>query len=132
MVEATGIELFRVLITRNLLILGTATTAKKAPLPDPLYVYCLKMFFAPESNRHHMATIVAEAGTARLGGRVCELGPHALRTGRRFRALLQDSSNPLPRPDWAAWRRRRPDHPDREGRIRLPGGTKNAYSGRAF
>jgi hypothetical protein len=122
-----------VLITRNLLILGTATTAKRAPLPDPLYVYCTKMFFAPESNRHHMATIVAEASAARLRWvRVCELGPHALRAGRLFRALLQDSVSPLPRPDWAAWRRRRPDHPDREGRIRLPGGTKNAYSGRAF
>ena len=45
MVEAAGVELFRVLITRNLLILGTATTAKKAPLPDPLYVYCTKMLF---------------------------------------------------------------------------------------
>ena len=43
MVEAAGVELFSVLITRNLLILGTATTAKKAPLPDPLYVYCTKM-----------------------------------------------------------------------------------------
>src|ERR1700722_14504673 len=42
MVEAAGVEPFRVLITRNLLILGTATTAKKAPLPDPLYVYCTK------------------------------------------------------------------------------------------
>ena len=45
MVEAAGVELFRVLITRNLLILGTATRAKKAPLPDPLYVYCTKMLF---------------------------------------------------------------------------------------
>jgi hypothetical protein len=51
MVEAAGVELFRVLITRNLLILGTATTAKKAPLPDPLYVYCTKMFFALESDQ---------------------------------------------------------------------------------
>ena len=42
-VEATGVELFSVLITRKLLIPGTATTAKKAPLPDPLYVYCAKM-----------------------------------------------------------------------------------------
>ena len=58
-VEATGVELFRVLITRNLLILGTATTAKKAPLPDPLYVYCTKMLFALESNRHHMAATVS-------------------------------------------------------------------------
>jgi hypothetical protein len=42
------------LITRNLLILGTATTAKKAPLPDPLYVYCTKMLFTLESNTQHM------------------------------------------------------------------------------
>jgi len=42
-VEATGVELFSVLITRKLLIPGTATPAKKAPLPDPLYVYCTKM-----------------------------------------------------------------------------------------
>ena len=44
LVEAAGVELFQVLTTRNLLILGTATTAKKAPLPDPLYVYCTKIF----------------------------------------------------------------------------------------
>ncbi len=53
MVEAAGVELFSVLITRNLLILGTATTAKKAPLPDPLYVYCTKMLFALESRTPH-------------------------------------------------------------------------------
>jgi len=41
--EATGVELSRVLRTRKLLILGTATRAKKAPLPDPLYVYCTKI-----------------------------------------------------------------------------------------
>ena len=58
-VEAAGVELFRVLITRNLLILGTATTAKKAPLPNPLYVYCTKMLFALESNRHHIAATVS-------------------------------------------------------------------------
>src|ERR1700677_4532737 len=45
-VEATGVELFSVLITRKLLISGSATTAKKAPLPDPLYVYCTKIRFA--------------------------------------------------------------------------------------
>jgi hypothetical protein len=44
LVEAAGVELFRVLITRNLLILGSATTANKAPLLDPLYVYCTKCF----------------------------------------------------------------------------------------
>ena len=49
-VEAAGVELSRVLITRKLLILGTATTAKRAPLPDPLYVYCTKMLFALVSN----------------------------------------------------------------------------------
>ena len=42
-VEAAGVELIAILITRNLLILGTATKAKKAPLPDPLYVYCTKI-----------------------------------------------------------------------------------------
>jgi hypothetical protein len=50
LVEAAGVELFRVLITRNLLILGIATTAKKAPLPDPLYVYCTKIRFALETR----------------------------------------------------------------------------------
>jgi hypothetical protein len=58
-VEAAGVELFRVLITRNLLILGTATTAKKAPLPFPLYVYCTKMLYASESNRHRIAVSIA-------------------------------------------------------------------------
>jgi hypothetical protein len=42
-VEAAGVELFSVLTARKLLILATATTAKKAPLPDPLYVYCTKI-----------------------------------------------------------------------------------------
>ena len=59
LVEAAGVELFRVLITRNLLILGTATTAKKALLPDPLYVYCTKCFFALKYNRYHMAATVS-------------------------------------------------------------------------
>ena len=44
MVEAAGVELSGVLITRKLLIPGMATTAKKAPLPDPLYVHCAKLF----------------------------------------------------------------------------------------
>jgi len=51
MVEAAGVELFGVLITRKLLILGIAKTAKKAPLLDPLYVYCTKMLFALKSRR---------------------------------------------------------------------------------
>ena len=51
LVEAAGVELITILITRNLLILGTATKAKKAPLPDPLYVYCTKMLFALEPRR---------------------------------------------------------------------------------
>jgi hypothetical protein len=58
-VEATGVELITVLIARKLLIPGTATPAKKAPLPDPLYVYCTKMLFALESNRHHIAATVS-------------------------------------------------------------------------
>ena len=49
--ELAGVELFRVLITRNLLILGIATTAKKATLPDQLYVYCTKTPSALESYR---------------------------------------------------------------------------------
>ena len=55
MVEAAGVELSEVLTTHKLLILGTATAAKKAPLPDPLYVYCTKVLLALESKRHHMA-----------------------------------------------------------------------------
>jgi len=51
-VEATGVELITMLTTRKLLILGPATTAKKAPLPNPLYVYCTKMLFALESKGH--------------------------------------------------------------------------------
>jgi len=47
LVEAAGVELFWVLTTCNLLIPGTATTARRAPLPDPLYVYCTKIPFAP-------------------------------------------------------------------------------------
>jgi hypothetical protein len=43
MVEAAGVELSGVLITPKLLILGIATRAKKASLPNPLYVYCTKM-----------------------------------------------------------------------------------------
>jgi hypothetical protein len=50
MVEATGVELITTLKTRKLLILGTATTAKRAPLPNPLYVYCTKMFLALEAR----------------------------------------------------------------------------------
>jgi hypothetical protein len=46
MVEAAGVGLITMLTARNLLILGSATRAKKAPLPDPLYVYCTKMLFA--------------------------------------------------------------------------------------
>ena len=59
LVEAAGVELIRVLTAHNLLILETATTARKAPLPNPLYVYCTKMLFARESNKHHMAATVS-------------------------------------------------------------------------
>ena len=40
LVEAAGVELFSVLTARKLLILRMARGAKKAPLPDSLYVYC--------------------------------------------------------------------------------------------
>jgi hypothetical protein len=43
LVEAAGFRLFAVLTPRKLLIPGNATPAKKAPLPDPFYVYCTKM-----------------------------------------------------------------------------------------
>jgi len=42
MVGEVGVQLFSLLTARKLLIPGTATTAKKAPLPDPLYVNCTK------------------------------------------------------------------------------------------
>ena len=58
LVEVTGVELFNVLAARNLLIPGTATTAKKAPLPDPLYVYCTKCFaFGSQPARHNDRSI---------------------------------------------------------------------------
>ena len=57
--EAAGVELLRVLTTRKLLILGTATPAKKASLPDPLYVYCTKILFALESHGHHIEATVS-------------------------------------------------------------------------
>ena len=50
LVEAAGVELFRVLMARKLLIPETATTAKKASLPNPLYVYCTKIRFALETR----------------------------------------------------------------------------------
>ena len=43
MVEAAGVELFRVLTVRKLLILRMTKGAKKAPLPIPLYGYCTKI-----------------------------------------------------------------------------------------
>src|SRR5882762_12031876 len=45
-VEATGVELITMLTARKLLIPGSAPTAKKVQLPNPLYVYCTKMLFA--------------------------------------------------------------------------------------
>ena len=50
LVEAAGVELSCMLTARRLLIPGSATPAKKAPLPDPLYVYCTKMLLARESK----------------------------------------------------------------------------------
>jgi hypothetical protein len=53
-VEAAGVELITMLIARKLLIPGRARRAKKAPLPDPLYVYCTKMLFrfGVQQTRH--------------------------------------------------------------------------------
>jgi hypothetical protein len=44
LVKAAGVELIKVLRACRLLILGNAATAKSAPLPDRLYVYCTKIF----------------------------------------------------------------------------------------
>ena len=52
--EAAGVELFSVLTVRKLLILGTATSAKKARLPDSLYVYCTKISFCFEYCKGHI------------------------------------------------------------------------------
>ena len=59
LVEATGVELIVVLTARKLLIPRSATRAKKAPLPDPLYVYCTKNTVALESRRPLIATTVS-------------------------------------------------------------------------
>jgi hypothetical protein len=52
MVEATGVELSSVLTAGKLLNLGTATAAKKAPLPDPLY----ENAFSLDSRAHDTVT----------------------------------------------------------------------------
>ena len=59
LVEATGVELITMLTARKLLILGSATRAKKAPLPDPLYVYCTKTLFRSEVPRNNIAAQVS-------------------------------------------------------------------------
>lgn len=99
LLEATGVELFRVLITRNLLILGTATTAKKALLPDPLYVYCTKMRFALESDRHHMAghniaSILRDGSKKHLAS--CDTVSHHLSISSVHRLAVSTTSG-LPR-----------------------------------
>jgi hypothetical protein len=90
------VELSSVLRTRKVLILGTATRAKKAPLPDPLYVYCTKMLrlWSPaDPHNDHSIPQICRAGSRktlsllrhRKGARVklcCKsLGPF---TGRGF------------------------------------------------
>src|ERR1700692_4328488 len=54
MVETAGVEVITMLTARKL-ILGSATRAKKAPLPDPLYVYCTKILLGLESCKHSIA-----------------------------------------------------------------------------
>jgi hypothetical protein len=49
-VEPPRVEPPRVLTALELLISGTATMAKKAPLPDPFCVHGSKMLFALESQ----------------------------------------------------------------------------------
>jgi hypothetical protein len=50
MVEAAGVELITILITRNLLILGSATTAKKA-IAQSIVRLLYENAFALESRR---------------------------------------------------------------------------------
>jgi hypothetical protein len=51
MVKAAGVELSGVLTVRKLMILGSATTAKKAPLPDSLYFYLYENVFRSDDPR---------------------------------------------------------------------------------
>src|SRR6266436_4623445 len=58
LVEAERVELSSMLTARKLLILGTATTAKKAPLPDSLYGLLYENALALEFCRHDtLATV---------------------------------------------------------------------------
>ena len=69
MVEAGGVELSGVLITRKLLIPGMAATAKKAPLPDPLYVHCTKLFctgIPQTSHRGHRSAHLTQFSYGRI------------------------------------------------------------------
>jgi len=54
-VEAAGVELISMLTARKLLILGSATRAKTAPLADPLYVYCTKIFSVSTREKRSQA-----------------------------------------------------------------------------
>jgi len=58
-VEATGVELFRVLITCKLLIPGTATTAKKAPIARSIVRLLYENAFRFGVPRAHVATSVS-------------------------------------------------------------------------
>jgi hypothetical protein len=66
LVEAAGVELITMLTARKLLILGSATRAKKVPLPDPLYVYCTRIF-----SRSRCADSRSLGLTLGSPGRVC-------------------------------------------------------------
>jgi len=58
-VEAAGVELFRLLITRNLLILGRAPTAKNGPIAQSIVRLLYENAVAPESNGYNAVTTVS-------------------------------------------------------------------------
>ena len=68
-VEATGVELITMLTARKLLIPGSAPTAKKVQLPNPLYVYCTKMLFALDVKLPTNASAVSDAPHCKKAGR---------------------------------------------------------------
>ena len=62
MVEAAGVELFNLLIARNLLVLRMARRAEKAALPIALYVYCTKLLSMFSQTGPQVAAVATVPG----------------------------------------------------------------------
>lgn len=114
MVEAAGVERFRLLTARKVMILGTATMAKEALLPDPLSVYCTKIFsrgssvdatlrlsirFARNGSRKKLSTVFRQSFNRML----TLSGELDLECGEKRRLDMA-------RPD-SPWLSRPPNHP---------------------